>query len=80
MEKSKLMFLVLAICGTACILVSLVAVTYLYHERATQLAEGDKDKTLVPFAFFVALPSLAGFVIGAILVATGVSIGLKDRG
>ena len=71
------MFLVLAVCGTACVLVSLFAITHLYHEHATQLAEG--EKSVVPFLFFVAIPSVAGIVIGVALVAAGVSIGLRDK-
>jgi hypothetical protein len=78
MEKSKLMFLVLAICGTACMLAALVAITYLYHQHAPQFAEEEK-KAIIPFVFFVGIPSAAGFVVGAVLVAAGVSIGLKDR-
>ncbi len=81
MEKSKVVFLVLTICGTLCVLMSLFAVTYLYHQHAPQFAEQhDTDKTIVPFAFFVAIPSLVGFIIGGILVATGIAVGLKDRG
>ena len=77
MEKSKLMFLVLAICGTACVLGSLFAITHLYHEHAAQLAEGEKN--VLPFLFSVAIPSVAGIVIGAVMVLTGVSIGLRDK-
>jgi hypothetical protein len=77
MEKSKLMFLVLAICGTACVLGSLYAITHLYHEHAAQLAEGEKN--VLPFLGFVAIPSFAGIVIGAVLMVTGVSIGLRDK-
>jgi peptidoglycan biosynthesis protein MviN/MurJ (putative lipid II flippase) len=77
MEKSRLMFLVLAVCGTACVLVSLFAITHLYHEHAAQLAEGEKN--FIPFLFFVAIPSFAGIVIGAVMIVKGVSIGLRDK-
>lgn len=77
MEKSKLMFLVLTICGTLCVLLSLVTVACLYHQHAPEFAH-DKD-AMVPFALFAAVPSVAGFVVGGILAATGISIGLKDR-
>jgi Na+/proline symporter len=78
MEKSKLMFLVLAVCGTACVLGSLWAINFHYHEQAVQFARGQPED-IIPFAIFVWLPSLAGFVIGVVLVKVGISIGLRDK-
>ena len=78
MEKSKLVFLVLAVCGTACVLGSLWAINFQYHEHAVQFARGQPED-LIPFVFFVGLPALAVFVIGVVLVKVGISIGLRDK-
>jgi hypothetical protein len=79
-NKPALIFLVLAIAGTACMLASLGAVTYLYHQHAAQL-EARSYSEFPPagqFAVFVGLPALASFVVGALLVWSGIRIGLKD--
>jgi hypothetical protein len=78
MEKSTLTFLVLAVCGTACVLASLWAINIQYHDHAVQLAKGG-PADIAPFVFFVALPSLAGFVIGVALLITGISIGRRNK-
>jgi hypothetical protein len=76
-NKSTVMFVVLALCGTACILASIGVVTYLYHEHAAQIEQDSANSE--KFGLFVAFPSMAGFVVGAALVATGIWIGLKDK-
>ncbi|HEV2972404.1 MAG TPA: hypothetical protein VGY55_20695 [Pirellulales bacterium] len=76
-NKSTLMFVVLALCGTACILASIGVVTYLYHEHAAQIEQASANSE--KFGLFVAFPSMAGFVVGAALMATGIWIGLKDK-
>jgi H+/Cl- antiporter ClcA len=64
--------------GILCILTSIAAVAYLYHLHAAELADpkGDLRADLVPFLLFVGMPSLAGFVVGAILLAIGIK---KDK-
>ena len=80
MANKSLMFVVLTICGTVCILASLVAVTWLYHSHAALLEIHDPHgiPPEVKFAVFVGLPSLVGFIIGFKLVKTGVDIGVKS--
>ncbi len=60
--------------GIACIVASIAAVTYLYHQHATEFAVNSNhpEEHFIPFVMFVGLPSLAGFVVGAVLLFIGV--------
>ena len=79
-NKLAQMFVVLAIAGTVCMLASLGAVTYLYHQHAPQLALQSYSEfpPAAQFGVFVALPALACFLGGAWMTWTGVKIGLKE--
>jgi hypothetical protein len=81
-DKSKLMFVVLTFCGVACILGSLGAAAYLYHEHANLFIVPHEGPGLDNFAMFlvsVGVPSFATFVAGVVLTAIGIRAGLKDR-
>ena len=81
-DKSKLMFVVLSFCGVACILGSLGATSYLYHEHAVLFNMPHEGPGLDNFAMFlvsVGLPSFATFVAGVVLTAIGIRAGIKDR-
>ena len=74
--RSKLMAIVLVICGTACILVPLCGIFYLYDEHATSLAmpnpSGQVLTNELRFAVFLGMPSMVAFIFGGVLVAIGV--------
>jgi hypothetical protein len=81
-DKSKLMFVVLALGGVACILGSLGAMAYLYHEHASLFVVPHQGPGLDNFAMFlvsVGLPSFATFIAGVVLTAIGIWVGLKNR-
>jgi hypothetical protein len=79
MSKDPRVTIVLILGGIACILASIAAVTYLYHLHASEFADtrGDLRPDLVPFVFFVGAPSVAGFAVGAVLLAIGIK---RDKG
>jgi hypothetical protein len=74
MQKDPRVTMVLLLGGIACIVASIAAVTYLYHQHATEFAVNSNhpEEHFIPFVMFVGLPSLAGFVVGAVLLFIGV--------
>jgi hypothetical protein len=70
MSKDPRVTLVLILAGIGCIVASIAAVAYLYHQHAAEFAV--KEDNMVPFALFVGMPSVAGFVVGAILLFIGI--------
>ena len=77
--KSTIMFVVLACCGTTCILVSLAVIAGLYHSHAI-LFESPHNNGFpaeLKFAFLVVLPALLVMLVGFKLIKTGVDIGVK---
>jgi hypothetical protein len=74
MSKDPRVTLVLILGGIGCIVASIAAVTYLYHHHAAEFAV--KEDNMLPFALFVGAPSVAGFVVGAILLTIGIK---RDR-
>jgi hypothetical protein len=77
-DKAKLIFLVLTICGTLCILASLGSMVYLYPLNSAELYSSVNHHGASPlvFAGFVGLPSLASFVAGAVMLKIGIQTGL----
>jgi hypothetical protein len=60
--------------GIGCIVASIAAVTFLYHQHAAEFAVNSNhpEEHMIPFVLFVGLPSLAGFAVGVILLAIGI--------
>jgi hypothetical protein len=74
MSKDSSVTMVFILGGIVCILVSVAAVTYFYHQHAAEFVTSN-DKlpiTVLPFTLFVGVPSVAVFVVGAILLAMGI--------
>ncbi len=81
MENKTPLALVLIVGGIACVLASLGAMTYLYHEHAATLnvpGDGHNPPGFIMFIVAVGLPSFASFVIGVVLLLVGIKIGLRD--
>ncbi len=54
--------------------VAVGVVTYLYHQHAAEFATENRTIPIavLPFALFVGVPSVATFVVGAILLCIGI--------
>jgi hypothetical protein len=74
MQKDPKVTMVFILGGIACMVASIAAVTLLYHQHATEFAVNSSrpEEHFIPFILFVGLPSLAGFVVGAVLLFIGV--------
>ena len=80
-SKSKLA-MVLVLGGIACVLASLGAMTYLYHEHAATMntpSGHDNPPGFIMFIVAVGLPSFATFVVGVVLLGVGIRTGIKDH-
>ena len=64
MSNSSHVALALVVGGLVCILASMGAVMYLYHQHAAQLIPEDPrhPEVNLPFFLFAGLPALAGFI------------------
>jgi uncharacterized membrane protein YidH (DUF202 family) len=81
MENKAKVALVLILGGIACVLASLGAMTYLYHEHAAMLntpSGHDNPPGFIMFIVAVGLPSFATFVVGAVMLSIGIKIGIRD--
>jgi hypothetical protein len=67
--------LVLLVCGTACVLLSMAGVMYMFHSHAAQFEESPKN--LMPFMMFVGLPGGVVFITGLAMAGIGVWFGLR---
>jgi hypothetical protein len=83
-EKSKLLFVVLTICGTLCILGALAVAAILFEANAdalttSNISSGQEHREIV-FAIFAWGPSLLTLLTGVGMVTVGVrSITKEDR-
>jgi flagellar basal body-associated protein FliL len=83
-EKSKLLFIMLSICGTICILGALIVAAVLFQANATTLTtqnmSSQQEHTEIVFAIFAWGPSFLTLIAGIGMVAFGVrSITKEDR-
>jgi hypothetical protein len=79
--KSAVIFVMLVLCGTICILASLTTISLLYHLHATRLAMPVEYPALpneIAFGIFVALPSALAFLAGVVLLVIGIRSGRAD--
>jgi hypothetical protein len=78
MSKDPSVTLVFILGGIGCIVASIAAVTFLYHQHAAEFAVNSNhpEEHMIPFMLFVGVPSLAGFVVGAVLLFIGIK---RDR-
>lgn len=77
---SGLIFVVLVLCGTMCILVSLAILALLFNSHALAMSEANKDYKDFPvyvltFLFFVVAPALLAIFAGIWMAGTGIRIG-----
>jgi hypothetical protein len=74
MLNSSHVALALVVGGLVCILASMGAVMYLYHEHAAQLIPEDPrhPEVNLPFLLFVGIPALAVFTSGVVSLAIGI--------
>jgi hypothetical protein len=81
METKILMFVVLVVCGTLCVIAPLGAMVYLYPMHAMQPGihhNGPEFSNDLRFGVFVGLPSLISFAVGIGLVVIGVQTGRRN--
>ncbi len=81
-DRFGLIFVVLAACGTLCILGSLGVLGYLYNSHAAAIAvanpgPGDFPMYFVSFLLFVLVPALITIIEGICLLVTGIRIGQR---
>ena len=82
MDSKSKVALVLILGGIACVLASLAAMTYLYHEHAALMnapSGHDNPPGFIMFIVAVGLPSFATFVVGVVLLGVGIRMGIKDH-
>jgi H+/Cl- antiporter ClcA len=74
MSKDPRVTFVLILAGIGCIIASIAAVTFLYHQHAAEFSQNSNrpEEHFIPFILFVGLPSLAGFIVGAVLLFIGI--------
>jgi hypothetical protein len=79
-DKAKLIFLVLTICGTLCILGALVVVGYLYQQNSATLAVSVPGQIPQAALFFgyVIMPAALTFLAGGGMITAGTWIGVKS--
>jgi hypothetical protein len=81
-ERSKLLFIMLTICGTLCILGALIAAVCLYQMNAESLAAPaasyEREHKNTMFAIFGFGPPILTLLAGIGMVAFGVRTVLKD--
>ena len=82
-ERSRLLFIVLTICGTICILGALVAAAVLYQMNSVQLNAVDTGSAMAHkefvFALFAWGPSLMTLVAGIGMVTIGVRAMMREE-
>jgi hypothetical protein len=69
------LMILLVLCGTTCVLTSLVMVIVFYHLHSGQFNE---SRDAMWFAIFAGLPALGVFVVGAVMAAVGIKIGQRE--
>ena len=74
MSKDPSVTMVFILGGIGCVIASIAAVTYLYHQHAAEfsLNSNRPEEHFIPFILFVGIPSLAGFVVGLVLLFIGI--------
>jgi hypothetical protein len=77
MNKSALMFLVLALCGTACILGGLVTAALLVYPSIPIVIADAKLERIFSLAFLAVCPSFITILLGGGLLLMGIRIGRK---
>jgi len=77
-DRFGLIFVVLVVCGTLCILGSLAALGLLFNSHAAAMSVANPHGFpvyVLTFLFFVVAPALLTSFAGIWLVATGIRIG-----
>ena len=79
-DRFGLIFVVLAVCGTLCILSSLAILGLLFNSHAAAMSVANPHEFpayVVTFLFFVVVPVLITIFAGIWMAGTGVRIGQK---
>jgi hypothetical protein len=79
-DRFGLIFVLLVVCGTLCILGSLAFLGLLFNSHAVAMSVASRGGApmsayVVNFLFFVLLPALISFFAGVWMVKTGIRIG-----
>ena len=80
-DRFGLIFVVLAVCGTLCILGSLAVLGLLFNSHAAAMSMANRHEFpvyVVTFLFFVVVPAVLIMLAGIWLVGTGIRIGQKN--